>query len=255
MARQKLGQHFLSSPKILERIASAACGEGISTVVEVGPGRGALTEYLLTRADRVIAIEIDREMIAALQVRFGDSPKLTLVRADAAEAAFESWQPDVICGNLPYYAATPIIHRLVRASIRGVVLIQKEVAERLTAKPGSREYGYLTCEVALFADARVLFQVKPGAFRPPPQVDSTLISLEPHRRIDELQVPEKDFLAFLSASFRQKRKTLRNNLLGRYPAQLLADLPEAQLRAEQCSLESFASIYRRLTGGMSSVSN
>ncbi len=249
MPRQRLGQHFLTSPHILDRIAAAACGEHTGTVVEIGPGKGALTEYLLKRADRVIAIEIDAEMIGVLAARFPAEPKLTILQGDALDQDFQPWQPDVICGNLPYYAATAILVQAVRTGVRTIGLIQKEVADRITAKPGSREYGFLTCDIALFADARLLFNVKPGAFRPPPQVDSAVIALEPNTRAATLGIPVEPFQKFLSECFQHKRKTLRNNLSGAYPREDLADLPLASKRAEQCSLEDLAALFRALTIG------
>jgi 16S rRNA (adenine1518-N6/adenine1519-N6)-dimethyltransferase len=128
-----------------------------------------------------------------------------------------------------------------------VFLIQKEVAERLVAKPGEREYGYLTVRTALFADARLLFEVKPAAFHPPPKVDSAVVLLEP--RAHDLGLPDRDaFLRFVARCFRQKRKTLRNNLAGYYGKELVDAWPEASLRAERISLEGFAEMFRRVGG-------
>ncbi len=247
MSRQRFGQHFLTSPHILKRIATAACGDHIGTVVEIGPGRGALTEHLLQRANRVVAIEIDPEMIGALAARFPSEPKLKILKGNALEQDFGVWAPDTICGNLPYYAATAILVQAVRSGIRTVGLIQKEVAERIVAKPGSKDYGYLTCDVALFADARLLFQVKPGAFRPPPKVDSAVIALEPNARAAALEVSVEPFQRFLSACFRHKRKTLRNNLSGVYEREILSRLPQASNRAEECSLQDLAALFRSLS--------
>jgi 16S rRNA (adenine1518-N6/adenine1519-N6)-dimethyltransferase len=125
-----------------------------------------------------------------------------------------------------------------------VFLIQKEVAERLIAQPRHREYGYLTLQTAMFADTRLLFDVKPGAFRPPPQVDSAVVLLTPHTR--DLGVGDREaFRRFLSQCFRQKRKTLRNNLAGVYGKETIDPWPEAGLRAEQITLEQFAEMYKR----------
>jgi 16S rRNA (adenine1518-N6/adenine1519-N6)-dimethyltransferase len=239
MARQRLGQHFLASRPILERIAAAACAPGEPLVIEIGPGRGALTEHLLARAQRVVAIEIDAQLVHYLQQRFAGEPRLEVISADALTVDFGQWTPAAMTGNLPYYVATPILERV--ASWGGVFLIQKEVAERIAAQPGSREYGYLTVRIALFADSEILFAVKPGAFRPPPQVDSAVIRLRPHHRAAELGIADPAaFLDFLSACFRQKRKTLRNNLM----EWNLQAIPEAGMRAEQLSLERLAAVYR-----------
>lgn len=224
----------------------ACCPEHAGTVVEIGPGRGALTEYLLERADRLIAVELDGELVKFLEARFADEAKLTIVAGDALDQDFAAWHPDVVCGNLPYYAATPILTRAASSGLRTVALIQKEVAERITAQPGSRDYGFLTCEIALFADAHRLFGVKAGSFSPPPKVESVVIRLDPHARAEELQVEPAAFLRFLSACFRHKRKTLRNNLGGIYSREKLDALAESSRRAEACSLAELAAFYRSL---------
>ncbi len=229
----------------------AACGEHAATVVEIGPGRGALTEHLLRRVDRLIAVEVDAALIPALEARFAGESKLTLIHGDALDCDFGAWSPDALCGNLPYYVATAILERAVRFGIRTTALIQKEVAGRLLAKPGTREFGYLTCSIALFAEAKYRFRVKPGSFHPPPKVDSSVISLEPHARAGELGVDAQAFLKFLAACFHLKRKTLRNNLSGMYSIAGLDGIPETSRRAEQCSLEDLAALYHRVTGAAS----
>jgi 16S rRNA (adenine1518-N6/adenine1519-N6)-dimethyltransferase len=242
---QRLGQHFLNSEPILERIALAVCPIPADLVIEIGPGRGALTEKLLHHAQRVVAIEIDRSLIEALQARFSGHPRLDIVHADVLDVDLARWGRVPVAGNLPYYITSPILEKALRAgSPRSVFLIQKEVAERLTAKPGTREYGYLTARTALFGDTRRLFDVKPGAFRPPPKVDSSVILIEPHSR--DFGIADRDaFLVFLTHCFRQKRKTLRNNLVGAYGDQVGA-WPEASLRAEQLPIERLAEMFLRL---------
>jgi 16S rRNA (adenine1518-N6/adenine1519-N6)-dimethyltransferase len=245
MARQKLGQHFLCSRPVLERIASAACAPDEPLVIEIGPGKGALTAHLLARARRVVAIEVDPAMIEHLRRTFGDEPRLEIVEADAPEVDFTQWGPAAITGNLPYYVATPILEKVAPSG--GVFLIQKEVAERVTARPGSKAYGYFTVRLALCASAEMLLTVKPGAFCPPPKVDSAVVRLSPRARAEELGIADaNDFLEFISACFRQKRKTLRNNLVQTNFKEGIESLPEASKRAEQLSLEQFADLYRRL---------
>ena len=207
-------------------------------MIEIGPGRGALTRKLLERADRVVAIEVDAELVGYLRGSFGAA--LEVVHADVLTVDLAHWGRVPIAGNLPYYITSPILEKAARAdSPRAVFLMQKEVAQRLTAKPGTRDYGFLTVQTAVFASARVLFDVKPGAFRPPPKVDSSVVLLEPHA----IEHPE-GFLEFVSRSFRQKRKTLRNNLAEHYPA--IAAQPEAQLRAEQLSVDQLLSVFIRV---------
>jgi 16S rRNA (adenine1518-N6/adenine1519-N6)-dimethyltransferase len=213
MARQKLGQHFLVSGKALERIAVAACGERTELAVEIGPGRGALTEHLLLHADRVAAIELDPGLSAHLRERWAGESRFEIREGNALDARWPDYGPGVLVGNLPYYVTSKLITRFLKSpgQLRhGVFLIQKEVAERITAQPGSRDYGYLSVECQLLAQAEMLFAVPPGAFRPPPEVDSAVVRLIP--RPLPLVADSEAFLRFASAAFRHKRKTLRNNL-------------------------------------------
>jgi 16S rRNA (adenine1518-N6/adenine1519-N6)-dimethyltransferase len=241
---QKFGQHFLSSPAILDRITQLICGTGKPSVVEIGPGRGALTERLIRTASHLTAIEIDPELTAYLRSRFSTAANLELVNADALNVDLASYRPDIVAGNLPYYVATPLIERTVRLGLPGVFLIQKEVAQRLAAAPGNRDYGFLTVQTQLFSTPELMFTVPPGAFKPPPKVDSAVVSLRPRDRSMELGVDDPDaFLHFLSVCFRQKRKMLRNNLRAEFP---IDGHPEGQLRAEQLSIGDLASLWRRL---------
>ncbi len=232
MARQKLGQHFLADASVLQRIAASACLAGEALITEIGPGKGALTEYLLKRARRVAAIELDAELADHLAARF---PEVELVRGDALQADLGSTGP--IAGNLPYYVATPIISRVLRLGRPATFLIQKEVAERMTAVKGHREYGYYSVECQFFATVEYLFTVKPGSFRPAPKVDSAVVRLTPRaeREVEDAEA----FLRFVSRCFQHKRKTLRNNLG-------MGDFPEAGLRAEQLTVAEFADLYKRL---------
>jgi len=267
VSRQRLGQHFLIKGSALERIARAACPdreppEREPLVIEIGPGRGALTERLLARADRVVAIEIDAGLVELLRTKFQGEPQLTVVEADALETDLSQWGQAAIAGNLPYYAATPIIENVLSpekvlspqrvlspgaAVSRAVFLVQREVAARLAAGPGSRDYGYLSVQTQLHADVEQLFDVPPSAFRPPPKVDSTVVRLLPRNRAAELGLADPArFLRFASQCFRQKRKTLRNNLVGIYGKDAMDGWPGAGKRAEELTLEEFAELYRRL---------
>ncbi len=238
---QRLGQHFLIKGGILERIAAAVCPNPEELVVEIGPGRGALTEKLLKRARRVVAIEVDPYLVEHLRGRFDD--RLTVITADVLTTDLSQWGRAPIAGNLPYYITSPILEKVARLDFpRAVFLMQKEVAQRLVAEPGSRDYGYLTVQTTLFARARLLFEVKPAAFHPPPKVDSAVVLLEPRPPVSD---DPDGFLRFASASFRQKRKTLRNNLVSLYGKELVEAWPEAGLRAEQLSLAQLADLYRR----------
>ena len=246
MARQKLGQHFLIKGSILERIAAAACPSPDATVVEIGPGRGALTEKLLRRASRVIGVELDPFLVEHLRRKFAGEPRLEIIEADALEVDFGQFGGANIAGNLPYYVSSPIIRKTIRLKPpRAAFLVQKEMALRVAASPGSRDYGLLSVETALFATARLLFEVKPSAFHPPPKVDSAVVLLEPC----DCALPAADtdeFVRFVGHAFHQKRKTLRTNLAEFYGKDLLDGWPEAGMRAEQISLAGFLDMWNRL---------
>ncbi len=252
---QRYGQHFLASPSILERIADAAHpskDEPADLIVEIGPGKGALTEYLLPRARRVIAVEIDRVMVHYLQNRFREqiaSQKLTILNQDILKTGLREFGPHIVAGNLPYYITSPILEKVFESGDawqRGVFLVQKEVAERVAAGPGSRDYGYLSVQAHLFSQPEILFTVSKGAFRPPPKVESAVFRLTP--RTPPVR-ETRQFLQFASICFRQKRKTLRNNLLARYSKEAIDALPHpSNVRAEQLSIEQLAEIWTLLAG-------
>ena len=245
MARQKLGQHFLTSGSLLERIAAAACPSPTELVIEIGPGRGALTAKLLERAGRVVAIELDSELARYLREKFSAEPRLEIVQADVLTTDLSRWPGAPIAGNLPYYITSPILHRaLPLRPPRAVFLMQEEVARRLIASPGSRDYGFVTVQTALFAHAKRLFGVKPAAFQPPPKVDSAVVLLEPRAALDVAD-PE-GFLRFAALCFAHKRKTLRNNLAETYGKERIEKWPEAGLRAEQIPLQGFIEMWNRL---------
>lgn len=249
MARQKLGQHFLIRQSVLERIACAASSGREPLIVEIGPGLGALTAHLLARADRVIAVEIDPHLVRHLEGKFAGESRFQAIEANALEIDLGQWGPAAIAGNLPYYAASAIVPRVLELGPllrRGVFLVQKEVAARATARPGSRDYGCLSVAWQLAADIELLFEVKPAAFHPPPKVDSAVLLFTPRDRAAELGIESRqDFLRFVALCFRQKRKTLRNNLHARYGA-AIDRWPEAGQRAEQIDIATFAALHRRL---------
>jgi 16S rRNA (adenine1518-N6/adenine1519-N6)-dimethyltransferase len=248
LPRQRLGQHFLVNSCALDHIARAACPEREPVVIEIGPGRGALTDHLALLADRLVAIEIDGALAEHLRAKFRGNAPVTVIHADVLDTDLAQWGKAVIAGNLPYYAATPIIEKTLASPFsRAVFLVQKEVAARLIAGPGSRDYGYLSIRTQFFADVESLFDIAPSAFRPPPKVDSTVVRLRPRNRAAELRIADATrFLSFVSQCFRQKRKTLRNNLAGLLGKGALAGLPEANKRAEALTIVQFADLYRLL---------
>lgn len=242
---QKLGQHFLIRDSILERLAVAACGDHTPRVVEIGPGRGALTRHLLPRTAELHAIEIDAGLADMLRGKFADEPKLHIHTSDVLAADWTQWGPAVIAGNLPYYITSPILERFLSLDASfptAVFLMQAEVAARLVAEPNTRDYGYLTVATQLIADAEIVVKAPPSAFSPPPKVDSAGVRLQ---RKPKPPPNLAGMLQFAGRCFRQKRKTLRNNLRPFY-GEAADHLPESRLRAEQLSVEQLADLYQRL---------
>ncbi len=205
-----------------------------------------MTGHLLAHADRVAAIELDPDLATHLRDRWRGESRLQMLEANALDVDWSQWGAGALVGNLPYYIATPIVSRYVRSPgllSHAVFLVQKEVAERITARPGVRDYGYLSVECQFFAQVEYLFTVAPGAFQPPPKVDSAVIRLTPRAGVG---VEDGDgFLAFVSACFRHKRKTLRNNLGEAYP-DVSFEPRQISRRAEQLTVEEFVDLYRTL---------
>ncbi len=244
---RRLGQHFLARQSVLENIVAAVCPDKCDTVIEIGPGKGALTAHLLERAARVIAIEIDPVLVQYLRSKFREESRLHLVEADVLKTGLAQWGPVTVIGNLPYYITSPIVERVLSLGslLRcAVFLVQKEVAQRLTASPGSRDYGYLTVQTQLLSIPELLFTVPAAAFRPAPQVDSAVVRLMP--RAEPLLPDPAAFLKFAGLCFRHKRKTLRNNLIEGYPKESVDGLPEARKRAEQLSVAELIALYGKL---------
>jgi 16S rRNA (adenine1518-N6/adenine1519-N6)-dimethyltransferase len=257
----KLGQHFLHDPRYRTRIIEALPLRAGEVVFEIGPGKGAMTALLAERARKVIAIEVDSALVGKLQEDFGDDPRLQIIQADVLRVDFaalcgqEGIAQSLVFGNLPYYITSPILHHLFahRGCIRAMgLLMQREVAERLTAQPGNRDYGYLTVATQLYSHPQIEFVVPPGAFSPPPKVQSALVTLQmrPHFP-DWTQEKSERFLDFAKRCFAQKRKSLLNNLASIYSrSEVLSALAGGHfaqnLRAEQLPLEDLAVLFEDL---------
>ncbi len=211
--RKRLGQHFLSDPRILGRIVGALELRGDETVVEIGPGTGALTELLAPQCAKLVAIELDRDLAPALRAKFGARPHVEIVEADVldvrlADVAGGSF---VLIGNVPYYITTPILfHALERPRAeRAVYLVQREVADRMNAAAGSKQYGALSVNVQAVAHVELLFNVPAGAFNPPPKVESAVVRITPRADPAVTEAEEDPFRRFVQAAFGQRRKQLK----------------------------------------------
>ncbi len=258
-AKPKLGQNYLVDVQAAQRIAAALGELAGRTVVEIGPGQGAITGALAARAGHVVAIELDRELAAGLRGRF-DPERVTVVEQDVLRFDFAAAQREAgerlrVAGNLPYYITSPILLKLAASHAAldlAVLMVQREVADRVTAAPGSRDYGLLTVTAQMYGPVEPLFTLPPTAFSPPPQVHSALIRWRFASRFAELGVQESGFLRFLRQAFAQKRKTLANNLraAGVAPASAAAALAhagiDAQVRAEAVPVEALAVLWIRL---------
>ena len=212
-ALKRFGQHFLSDPRILGRIADAASIGAGDTVIEVGPGRGALTSELAARAGRLIAIEIDRALAAQLRIQFAARPAVEIVEGDVLDQDLGALAgaPYILVGNVPYYITTPIIFHALRAPRpeHAVFLVQREVAERMAAPPGSKTYGALSVTLQTLAEVEMLFEVPAGAFRPPPKVESAVVRITPRARPEILPADEERFRRMVQGAFAQRRKQMR----------------------------------------------
>jgi 16S rRNA (adenine1518-N6/adenine1519-N6)-dimethyltransferase len=262
-AKPKLGQNFLRDPLAIQRIAVAFGDLSSRAVVEIGPGKGAITELLVSKAKRLTAIELDRELAWNLQERFLPEkgfPGFTVTRQDVLQfdftaAATEAGEKLLVVGNLPYYITSPILLHLAAhadALDQAILMVQREVADRITARPGTREYGLLTVTLALYGETEAMFTLPPEAFNPPPEVYSTVFRWRFAPQFVELDVDEAPFVAFLRTAFAQKRKTLANNLraagvsaTAANSALEAANIP-LQARAETLPLESFAALWKTL---------
>jgi 16S rRNA (adenine1518-N6/adenine1519-N6)-dimethyltransferase len=211
--RKSLGQHFLEDRRILERIVDALDPNPGDTVIEIGPGRGSLSDVLVPRVGRLVLIEYDRALAARLRERYAGTPSVSIVEADVLDVSLSSLAggPFKLIGNVPYYITTPILFRALetpRAS-RTVLLVQREVADRIAAAPGSKTYGALSVNVQAVATAKVAFRVAPGSFNPPPKVESAVVVIEPRPEPVVSVADEGSFRRFVQDAFSMRRKQMR----------------------------------------------
>jgi 16S rRNA (adenine1518-N6/adenine1519-N6)-dimethyltransferase len=268
--KPRLGQNFLADAGAAEKIVDALGDVSESVVVEIGPGKGALTQALARRAKRLIAVELDRMMSAELRFKYRLQPQVEIIEADVLKLDFRTLlnrtigplndlrplkpSPARVVGNLPYYITSDILLRLFEFHDQFdviVIMVQREVADRIAAEPGSRDYGLLSATAQLYAKVEKLFTLPPEAFAPPPKVHSTVLRLTIAPRFAELEIKPVEFIGFLKTAFAMKRKTLLNNLKKDYSEELVrSTLREtgirSDIRAEALPLERSAEIFRRL---------
>lgn len=240
-------------------IVSALGNLAQQTVVEIGPGAGAITELLAPRTHRLVAIEIDRELAPRLRQQFASQPSVEILETDVLTVDFEALQQDdgplLVTGNLPYYITSDILLRLFHfhgCIARAVIMVQREVADRIAAVPGTRDYGLLSATAQLYARVERLLTLPPQAFIPPPEVHSTVLRLDMQPQFETLGIEPEPFIRFLRQAFAQKRKTLAKNLRAAgYDASAAAQaiasagaLPTA--RAEELDLGAMAAIWKAL---------
>ena len=256
-AKRRLGQHFLADPSILARIADALEADADDTVLEIGPGPGGLTGALLQRAGRVVAIEKDRDLIGSLRERF---PLLQLIEGDALEVDWHELAggPFLVAGNIPYNITSPLLDKALSPPEprRIVFLVQKEVADRVTAVPGTSAYGALSVGVQAVASAERLFTVPAGAFHPRPKVDSAVLRLTPREQPLVVSADRDSFRAVVVGLFGFRRKQMLRavrELTGWEPERvrelLKAVAVEETVRPETLTPEAFIRVHRVLVDG------
>ncbi len=269
--RPRLGQNFLADRKAASRMVEALGNLRQAVVLEIGPGSGALTELLAQRARRLVGIEIDRVLAAQLRMQHARHPHVEIIEADVLSVDFlqlirrtpapllqgsaEPAPRASVIGNLPYYITSDILLHLFHyhpCFDTMVLMMQREVADRVAAAPGSRDYGLLSATAQLFAKVEKLFTLPPGAFTPAPRVHSSVLRFTIQPRSASLRVSTGPFLTYLKRGFSQKRKTLFNNLRSHYPEDDIRNAMKragtrASVRAEALSLDQSAMLFRYLT--------
>jgi 16S rRNA (adenine1518-N6/adenine1519-N6)-dimethyltransferase len=260
-ARKRFGQNFLHDPAVVHRIVAAIAPRPGQRIVEIGPGQGALTLPLLDATGSLDVVELDRDLIAPLQARAAGRGELRVHGADALKFDFcalrrapadergapgREDKPLRVVGNLPYNISTPLLFHLLEQAhcIEDMhFMLQKEVVERMAARPGGREYGRLSVMVQLRCAVSSLFTIGPGAFRPPPKVDSSVVRLTPHRTPPVAVADERRFALLVSQAFSQRRKTLRNALKGALTAEQMRGLGiDPAARPETLGLAEYAAL-------------
>jgi len=253
-ARKRFGQNFLIDHGIIRDIVRAVHPHKDDCIVEIGPGKGAITQLLADSCDNIRVIELDRDLVPWLKVKFEKHPNFQLFQADALQFDFAQLitgdRPLRIVGNLPYNISTPLIFHLLSYStqVRDMhFMLQKEVVKRMAAQPGDSAYGRLGIMVQYYCAVENLFEVPPTAFDPAPKVDSAIVRLVPHAQLPFVANNIKTLETLVNVAFQQRRKTLRNSLKQLLNAEQLESLPvDMTLRPEDISLQDYVAISNLL---------
>lgn len=261
--RAPLGQVFLKDRRVIQRIMRSLDLQPDDAILEIGAGPGTMTDLLATQAERVWAVEVDPRLAGGLREKFADSPHVEVVEGDILKLSIDSLcraagrERIRVFGNLPYYITSPCLLQLFKSHARItdiVVMVQREVAERIVAPPGSEAYGLFSVTCQYYTEPRMLFPIPPQAFRPVPQVHSALVRMRVESQKEKLGVEdEQSFWRLVQAAFSHKRRTLVNNWKSRCDPELLrhamAELHiDPRARAETLSLVQFAALHKRLIG-------
>jgi 16S rRNA (adenine1518-N6/adenine1519-N6)-dimethyltransferase len=265
-AKKRFGQNFLSDGNVLEKIVTSARITPDTGVIEIGSGTGYLTERLLRVAPCILAYEIDRDLVKLLKARFSDLNRFILIPEDVLKRNLETDIKEhlsgvddiVLVSNLPYYITTPILMMVLektRSIQRMVMMMQLEVARRITSEPGTKDYGALSVIIRYIAEPKLLFKVSRNAFRPVPDVDSAVVSIEIRRERPLEAEAQAEFFHFVHQAFAHRRKTLMNNMLSAYPTWERTDIEQAMqthgipvsARAETLHLQAFLDLYIHYT--------
>ncbi len=256
--RKRFGQHFLTDPSVIDAIVHSIAPSESDTIVEIGPGPGAITGPLASRCGQLHAVELDRDLAAALRLQFGESDNFQLHEADALSFDFSALGPELrLVGNLPYNISTPLLFHLMGhrdAIVDMHFMLQKEVVDRIAAEPGSKAYGRLTIMLGCHFESEALFDVPPEAFDPPPAVTSAIVRLRP-RPAGEFAIDDEALLSRLVATaFSQRRKTLRNALKSMVePIDLDVVGIDPTLRPEDIEISLWVDLANHLAGGESAA--
>ncbi|MDH5547272.1 MAG: 16S rRNA (adenine(1518)-N(6)/adenine(1519)-N(6))-dimethyltransferase RsmA [Gammaproteobacteria bacterium] len=260
-ARKRFGQNFLHDPAVIQRIVSSITPRPDDCMVEIGPGMGAITRSLLEACGELDVVEIDRDLIPILETELAGLGKLTVHNVDALKFDFRTLQRDEcklrVVGNLPYNISTPLVFRLI-SQIEAIkdmhFMLQKEVVDRMIARPDSSDYGRLSVMCQYHCTTEKLFVVSPGAFNPRPKVDSAIVRLIPHPRIELVADDYIEFSRMVNHCFTQRRKTLRNNLKNLLPAEHIEELGiDPGTRAETLTVNLFVQLANSITALKRSV--